>query len=642
MEQMGGTSETGYSAGMSSWEPPPARSRIPWHTFYYALAAFDIVTVCISLYLNYRLADLYVQAIASNQEWAQFVADDQELERMAAEVNAAVNDAFDSHETAAAAARVQSVRMAFHERLTALRKDLGATLAPAVLPRVLEGLVDVERGMERSTSDAEGVLHALLHEPGAAASRIRAANRSYAALLAVFREQRTRLGLARAPRPVRAPGSELSDAGTLPPWERFQIQTSVAASLQRSEWAIAALIATMVAGAVVYGRRLARQMDADSRERARFIEALRDARDTLERRVLERTEELHESEQELRRAASDWQHTFEAIGSPVLLADATGRVLRANRAARELAPAVEGQPLASRAGEPWRTAAALLAAVAAGQANAAAEARDVGNGRTWDVAASAVAHDDAEPRAIVVARDVTRIVELQEAVHREARMAAVGQLVAGVAHEVRNPLFGISGTVETLSARLGPDPALEKYFVVLKRDVDRLRALMQDLLDYGKPTRLRLAPTPLGPLVADAIRTCEPLADRRRVEARIPDALPAVDVDAPRMVQVFENLIRNALQHAPVDTPVVVEADTRDAGTVWASVRDFGPGFPAEDLARLFEPFFTKREGGTGLGLSIAQRLVEQHGGTIVAGNHPDGGAVVTLTLPAAGAGRPS
>jgi signal transduction histidine kinase len=239
----------------------------------------------------------------------------------------------------------------------------------------------------------------------------------------------------------------------------------------------------------------------------------------------------------------------------------------------------------------------------------------------------------------VVARDVTRMVELQEKVRREERMATMGSLVAGVAHEVRNPLFGISGTVETLNARLGPNGAYDKYFAMLKRDVGRLRTLMQDLLDYGKPARVVLAPERLCEVVAEGARVCEPLAEGARVEVHVGERLPPVLVDRPRLVQVFENLIRNSLQHSAAGGRVVVEAGCQEGDFLWCAIRDFGPGFRDEDLPRIFEPFFTKREGGTGLGLSIAQRIVEEHGGRIVAENHPEGGAVVRLTLRLAAAG---
>ena len=113
--------------------------------------------------------------------------------------------------------------------------------------------------------------------------------------------------------------------------------------------------------------------------------------------------------------------------------------------------------------------------------------------------------------------------------------------------------------------------------------------------------------------------------------------LPAVYADRQRVVQVFQNLVQNAIQHSPPGSRVNIAAGAAPEGrAIWCAVRDAGPGFAPEDLRRLFEPFYSRRQGGTGLGLSIAQRIVEQHGGRIEAHNHPEGGAVVTVTLPAA------
>lgn len=499
--------------------PEPTPPRLPWHVIYYLLAGFDILTVCGSLYLNYRVTDLYVQAVASNQEWGQLMADHTALERLAAEVNAAGNDVFESQDAATESKRMRSAQAAFSERMQALRKDLEVSAPPAHVPALLEGLGEIDGAMRRMVGEAEEVFGRFArNERDAAARHMAAMDRRYAELLTALRDERTRFGLARAPRPVRAPEPEAGTPGLkLPRWERFERQTSLAASMQRWEWVIAGLIVLMVTGAVVYGRRLAGQMERDAQERARYTRELSEARATLEQRVLERTEDLRRSQEQLR---------------------------------------------------------------------------------------------------------------------REERMAAMGSLVAGVAHEVRNPLFGISGTLETLGARLGPNEAFDRYFVVLKRDVGRLRALMQDLLDYGRPARLDLAPTTLDAVIGEAVRACGSPAGGAQVEARIADGLPAVSLDRQRLVQVLENLIRNALQHSPAGGRVEIEAGRHAPHAVWCSVRDFGPGFKQEDLPRLFEPFFTKREGGTGLGLSIAQRIVEQHGGTIAAENHPQGGAVVRLTLP--------
>jgi signal transduction histidine kinase len=260
------------------------------------------------------------------------------------------------------------------------------------------------------------------------------------------------------------------------------------------------------------------------------------------------------------------------------------------------------------------------------------QVRDAHSRRTWDVAGNLLSGDDG-PRAIVVARDITRLVELQETVGREERMAAMGSLVAGVAHEVRNPLFGISTTLAALAARLGENDAYAKYFAVLKNDVLRLKTLMQDLLDYGRPARLELRPTALPELLGEAVRSCRNVTRTLRVVLDLPESLPELPLDRLRMVQVFQNLIQNGLQHSPPGSAVTLQGGSADHA-VWIAVQDQGPGFASEDLPRLFEPFFTRRQAGTGLGLSIAQQIVEQHGGTITARNRPEGGAEVRVNLP--------
>jgi signal transduction histidine kinase len=115
-------------------------------------------------------------------------------------------------------------------------------------------------------------------------------------------------------------------------------------------------------------------------------------------------------------------------------------------------------------------------------------------------------------------------------------------------------------------------------------------------------------------------------------------------MDRSRMLQVLQNVIQNAVQHSPAGGRVVLDAGRREGegrSWVWLSVRDAGPGFEADNLQRAFEPFVTRRPGGTGLGLSIAQRIVAQHGGALSASNHPDGGALVSVRLPADGPGAP-
>jgi PAS domain S-box-containing protein len=350
-------------------------------------------------------------------------------------------------------------------------------------------------------------------------------------------------------------------------------------------------------------------------------------------------------QRDIHKAALEWRLTFDAIESPVIVVDGEGRLTRLNRAAQVLAgrgyDSLIGQELASLGpGEPWATSASLAEAVRETRASRHAQVRDAESGRTWEIAATVLLGPDLRTeRAILVARDVSRTLELQESLRRNETMSAMGRLVAGVAHEVRNPLFAISANLDALEIQFGEDSPHHRTFRVLHHEVDRLSALMQELLDYGRPQVLEIAPVALFEVVSRAIHATTPLARSGGVEVldTVPGGLPPVPMDGKRMDQVFQNLIENAIQHTAAGGRVVVSAEAmpeRGAQQVVCSVIDTGSGFREQDLPRIFEPFFTRRRGGTGLGLSIVARIVEEHGGRITAANRPEGGAEMTVTLP--------
>ncbi|HYN20664.1 MAG TPA: HAMP domain-containing sensor histidine kinase, partial [Thermoanaerobaculia bacterium] len=209
-------------------------------------------------------------------------------------------------------------------------------------------------------------------------------------------------------------------------------------------------------------------------------------------------------------------------------------------------------------------------------------------------------------------------------------------LVGGLAHEVRNPLFAITATLDTLLSNLdeAPDPlTVRRALQTLMEPTVRMSTLISELLQYGKPLGQNLGPGPLGDVILDAIADCRALAQNRGVHVRadLGSHEQSVCMIRPRLQMALDNLIQNAIEHSPEGGQVLVEMSrVLDVERAWArcSVKDRGPGFSEEELSHIFEPFFTRRRGGTGLGLAIVQRVVEEQKARIVAANRPEGGAV--------------
>lgn len=354
----------------------------------------------------------------------------------------------------------------------------------------------------------------------------------------------------------------------------------------------------------------------------------------------------------LQKSAMEWRMTFDAMKSPILMLDLRGTVLRVNRAAQQRSgltyAEIVDQPV-GRLGTnpPWRNLAALLEQVRASRSPDPVRTLEDDGGQTWEIEASRIATPETEPtRILVVARDVTAQVKLQESLRRSETLTAMGSLVAGVAHEVRNPLFGISATLDAVERRFGERLEFQPYGKVLRGELNRLSGLMQELLDYGRPRALSLSRGSVEPAVDRAIAACGALAETAKVTVlKRPGGWEhEVDLDVDRIAQVFQNLIENSIQHSREGSSVVVAArPRREDGQDWidCSVEDSGPGFRPEDLPRLFDPFFSRRRGGTGLGLSIVHRIVDQHGGHIAAGRREEGGALMVVSLSAAAPPRP-
>jgi len=245
---------------------------------------------------------------------------------------------------------------------------------------------------------------------------------------------------------------------------------------------------------------------------------------------------------------------------------------------------------------------------------------------------------DGVERVITVVRDVDQRKEMEEALRRGETMSAMGALVAGVAHEVRNPLFGMSALLDAYAEEMAT-PDLTQLAAGLRAQITRLTHLMRELLELGRPVTLMSAPDSLHDLIEEVLKSCARAAANANValHSTIDPALPPAPMDRSRLRQVFENLIDNAVQHAPAVRNVTIGATQlvqADRPWIECTVEDDGSGFQSADLSRVFEPFFTRRERGIGLGMSIVRRIVEEHGGRVTAGNGVAGGAVITVRLP--------
>jgi signal transduction histidine kinase len=352
-------------------------------------------------------------------------------------------------------------------------------------------------------------------------------------------------------------------------------------------------------------------------------------------RLIERRNLLEQIE----RKGAEWLLTVDSISLPILLVGTDACIVRLNRTAHELTGGryddVVGRPLeALGEGEPWKTLCDIVTAVR--DSNMTCTAEIAAGDRRWDVSASPLAAAAGEDdRVVVVMRDTTELVRLQESVRRGEQLAALGELVAGVAHEVKNPLFGMSVTLDLLEQQFGDDADAAEMTGALRKWIARLQSLTENLLAFGRTWTTELVPGDLSSVLSQAIFSAQPLARDAgvAVEANVDGAAQTVLMDTLRLVLVFENLLANAVQHSRSGDRITVET-RRDGDHVEVAVRDHGPGFNPDELSRVFQPFFTRRRGGTGLGLSIVQRIVDEHGGTVTALNADKGGAVVVVRLP--------
>ncbi len=233
-------------------------------------------------------------------------------------------------------------------------------------------------------------------------------------------------------------------------------------------------------------------------------------------------------------------------------------------------------------------------------------------------------------------RHLREIRALEASSARRERLAALGDVAAAFAHEVRNPLNAVSMGLQRLRAEFKPEPGEEyaRFVDLMQGEVRRLNTIVEQFIGLARPLPLTPAPVELRELLRELAALVEPEADQARVAVRLAvGALPLVHADRDHVKQVLLNLMLNAVQAMTSGGTLTLEAEAaRDAVTL--TVADTGPGIAPDVLPRVFDPYFTTKPGGLGLGLTIARRIVEAHGGALAVESEPGRGSRFRVTLP--------
>jgi two-component system sensor histidine kinase PilS (NtrC family) len=226
--------------------------------------------------------------------------------------------------------------------------------------------------------------------------------------------------------------------------------------------------------------------------------------------------------------------------------------------------------------------------------------------------------------------------DLEARAARSERLATVGELSAGLAHELRNPLASMSGSIEMLAASGSYTDEDRRLFDIVLREADRLNGLVTDFLGFARPAAPEPVDVSLPALLGEVVHmfSADPRVERVRLESDIADVCGRID--AAQIKQVLWNLLLNAAQASPEGGGIRLRCGPgQRAGTVFVSVEDQGGGIAPDLLPRIFDPFFTTKPQGTGLGLATVHRIVDAHGGQVEVESRVGQGTRFTLVLPA-------
>ncbi len=363
--------------------------------------------------------------------------------------------------------------------------------------------------------------------------------------------------------------------------------------------------------------------------------------------------------EEVIKSRRELEKTVNSLPDLVVVCDARLQIVNANQAFAERVGVPRAQVVGRKLADflaldvaHWITKLDLTDAAATASQSFNRELEDTVLGGRFSMTVSSLIGQDGDPiGAVLVARDVTPQAKLQAehaALHdrlsQSEKLAALGQFVAGIAHELNNPLQAVMGHVELMRVRTGLPRDVQRDLNVVFREADRAAKIVRNLLVFAGRRRLARRLVNVNSLVNKALRSRAGACRAAGIEIarHLDDQAPKILAD-PLLQQAILNIVINAEQALGAGGGGRIEATTKwwpARNLVIVEIRDTGPGIPPEGLERVFEPFYTTKEvgQGTGLGLAITYGIIQDHGGRVLAANHQEGGAVFTIEVPA---GRP-
>jgi len=345
------------------------------------------------------------------------------------------------------------------------------------------------------------------------------------------------------------------------------------------------------------------------------------------------------------------ERIVESIRSGVITTDLDRRVFTINRAAEEMtgysSETLRGHDVSILFGDIRPQIAESLRAAAAGQPSPRFEA-DCLTAEGFRVrlgySISPLSSEGGETTGLVITfQDLTDVRAMEETSRRQERLSAVGRVAAGIAHEIRNPLAAMRGSIQVLRSEMGGDPAQAELMEIVLRESDRLNRIITDFLTYARPRQVALVETDLREPLRETftlLRHSPEISESHSLVDDLPDEPLNALADAEGVKQVFWNLARNALRAMPDGGTLRAEMRRAGGGTIRITFADTGRGMSPAQVERLFEPFTSSTTGGTGLGLSIVYQIVRDHGGTINVRSREGHGTTITIELPSASGER--